>query len=421
MALSTPNEGLISILMVFVIIFVESPLTLYLFTSILDMKTSKKQKITYISLLSITACLSTLVIHLPFNTIFNYVVNFFLIFLIFKINILKTLVAITIPSITFAIIGSLILNPFLTILHIQSHELDVIPIYRISYILITYILVFGLTMILKIKNLKLNLIDDFDKKSNIILISNLILGFFTLGIQIIITAYYTDTLPIIITFLNFISLLSYFFISIYGLTRATKLIITTKELESAEQYNKTLHILHDNVRGFKHDFDNIVTTIGGYINTNDMSGLKKYYIELEDDCERVNNLYILNPDVVNNPGIYNLLTTKYHEAEDKGIKIKLSFFVNLTELNIKIYEFARILGILLDNAIEASSECPQDKKIINIIFRKEVKKHRNIIIIENTYTNKEVDISKIFQKGISEKENHSGIRIMGSKKIIKQK
>ena len=38
-----------------------------------------------------------------------------------------------------------------------------------------------------------------------------------------------------------------------------------------------------------------------------MDGLKKYYIQLEDDCQRVNNLYILNPDVVNNDGIYNLL------------------------------------------------------------------------------------------------------------------
>ena len=29
---------------------------------------------------------------------------------------------------------------------------------------------------------------------------------------------------------------------------------------------------------------------------------------------------ILNPDIINNPGIYSLLTTKYSEAEEKGIK-----------------------------------------------------------------------------------------------------
>lgn len=120
-------------------------------------------------------------------------------------------------------------------------------------------------------------------------------------VQLTITVYYIDTLPLIITFLSFISLLAYFGISIYSLTRVTKLFVTTKKLESVEEYNKTLHILHDSVRGFKHDFDNIVTTIGGYIKTNDMDGLKKYYIQLEEDCQKVNNLYLLNPEIINNP------------------------------------------------------------------------------------------------------------------------
>ena len=36
---------------------------------------------------------------------------------------------------------------------------------------------------------------------------------------------------------------------------------------------------------------------------------------------------------------------------------------------------------LLDNAIDAASEC--DEKILNIIFRNEPKNSRNIILIEN--------------------------------------
>ena len=55
---------------------------------------------------------------------------------------------------------------------------------------------------------------------------------------------------------------------------------------------------------------------------------------------------------------------------------------------MKIYEFARILGILLDNAIEASSEC--DEKIINLVFREDAKNSRQLIILENTYKNKRV-------------------------------
>lgn len=420
MALSTPNQELTNIFLIIMVFFFETPLSLVLFSSVLNIKSTLKQKLTYIISLSVVSILSMLVIPQPLNTFFNYITTFILIYFIFKLSFLKTLVATILPTVAFAIINTLLLNPFITFFSITFEEAQIIPIFRISYLLITYSMVALLILIIKCKNFKISILEDFDRNSKLILLINLLLGIFTLGIQLIVTNYYTDTLPILITFLSFLTLVAYFFISIYSLTRVIKLNITEKRLESAEEYNKTLHILHDNVRGFKHDFDNIVTTIGGYITTDDMKGLKNYYLQLEDDCERVNNLYILNPDVVNNPGIYNLLTSKYHEAEDKGIRIKLSFFLNLEELHIKIYEFARILDILLDNAIEASSECPEDKKVMNIIFRKEAKKNRNVVIIENSYKNKDVNIEKIFDKGNSEKENHSGLRFMGSKKNTKK-
>ena len=198
----------------------------------------------------------------------------------------------------------------------------------------------------------------------------------------------------------------------------TKLVLTTQELESAEAYNRSLSVLHDNVRGFKHDFDNIVATIGGYIKTDDMEGLKKYYHQLEDDCQRVNNIATLNPNVINNPGIYNLLSSKYHKADEKHIKINLEFFLDLNTLHVKIYEFSRILGILLDNAIDASSEC--EEKIINIKFRNENKNNRQVVIIENTFNNKDVNTETIFNKGVSSKENHSGLGLWEVRQILKK-
>lgn len=229
---------------------------------------------------------------------------------------------------------------------------------------------------------------------------------------------YIDILPIPFTFFNFVCLLIYFGLSFFTLAKVISLVTTTQKLESAEEYNKTLHILHDSVRGFKHDFDNIVTTIGGYIKTNDMNGLENYYSQLEEDCQKVNNLYILNPDIINNPGIYNLLTTKYGEAEEKGIKVNLTFLLDLNNLHIKIYEFARILGILLDNAIEAASEC--DEKVLNIVFRNDSKNNRSIILIENTYKDKDVNIDEIFNKGVSGKENHTGLGLWEIRQILKK-
>lgn len=417
MALSTPNERLVNILTI-PLFFVENFLIMTIFISILNIQVSNKQKIEYTLLMSFASILSTYIILEPFNIFFNYFMMILLAYKIFKFSFLKSTISIITSAIIFALTGTLILNPYLTLLSITSEQLSVVPVYRILYLLIMYGLVSIIIFLLKNRNLKINFLDDIDKKTKIIIFLNLILGILTLIIQAIITFYYVDALPVIITFLSFISLLAYFSISIYSLTRIMKLTLTTRKLQSAEEYNHTLRILHDNVRGFKHDFDNIVTTIGGYIRTNDMEGLKDYYVQLEDDCQRVNNLYILNPDVVNNDGIYNLLTKKYNEAESKDIKVNISFLLDLNALHMKIYEFARILGILLDNAIEASSECKE--KIINLTFRNDEKNHRQLIIVENTYNNKDVDTEKIFEKGVSGKDNHTGLGLWEVRKIIKK-
>lgn len=417
MTLSTPNIFLINIIAI-PATMIENLLILLLFTSILKIQSNWSKKLIYVLSLTVIGFFTLKFIPTPFNIFINYFMPIIIAFIIFREPLLKLTFSIILSLVIFNLLTILLLNPFITIFNINTESLSSIPIYRILYTSIIYTFTFGIIFILKSKNLKFPFSKDIDKKTRYIIYITLILGVVAIIIQSITLFYYVDTLPITITFLSFISLLLYFLISIYSLTRVFKLVLTTKKLEIAEEYNNTLHILHDNVRGFKHDFDNIVTTIGGYIKTNDMKGLKKYYIELEDDCERVNNLYILNPDIVNNDGIYNLLTKKYYEADSKDIKVNITFLLDLSTLNMKVYEFARILGIFLDNAIEASSEC--NDKIINLTFRNDCKNSRQLIIVENTYKNKDIDTEKIFEKGISGKENHTGLGLWEVRKIIKK-
>lgn len=301
-ALNTPNEGLITLIMGLASI-VESILSLFLFTTLLNIKSSRLQKAIYIFGSSLIGIIAMKFIPSPFNTLINISFGFFIIYFFFKQNILKTFIAVLSPIIIFGLTGSLILNPYLAIFNLTYQQAEIIPIFRLLYLIIMYMIVIIILILVKQSksSVKLSILDNLDKKSKLIIVENLILGLFTIIIQAIISAYYIDILPFVITFLSFLSLLAYFSISIYSLSRIMKLSLTTQKLESAEAYNKTLHILHDSVRSFKHDFDNIVTTIGGYIKTNDMDGLKKYYVQLEEDCQKVNNLYLLNPEIINNP------------------------------------------------------------------------------------------------------------------------
>ena len=152
-----------------------------------------------------------------------------------------------------------------------------------------------------------------------------------------------------------------------------------------------------------------------------MEGLKKYYSQLLEDCQRVTNLTTLSPEVVNNPAVYSILTAKYHKADELGIKINLQIFLNLNELNMKIYEFTRVLGVLLDNAIEAASQC--EKKVIHLEIRKDIKSPRQLLIIENTYNNKDVDTARIFEKGYTTKKDNSqphGLGLWEVNQILKK-
>ena len=72
----------------------------------------------------------------------------------------------------------------------------------------------------------------------------------------------------------------------------------------------------------------------------------------------------------------------------------------------------------MDNAIEATSEC--DNKMINVTFRKDNRKHMQLLVIENTYKDKDVDTDKIFEKGYSTKKGNTGLGLWEVRQILKK-
>lgn len=415
--LCTENQNLTKIIFAPTVV-IEGWLGFQLIVSILKINYSRKREFLYIIFLSLISFINEFFIQSPFNILFNYIANFIFIKLLFKEKIIKTLLCMILPTAIFASVGILILKPMLIIFNLSISQAQFTPIYESIYIFLLYTTIYFVIKLIKKKDIILKLNDDFCPKDKKTILINFLLGFFSLCLQLFITAFYTNVLPMFITFLSFISLLAYFFISLYSLTKTMKLQITTRNLENAESYNNTLSFLYDNVKSFKHDFDNMVFTIGGFINTNDMPGLKKYYESLEKDCERVNNVALLNPQLINNAGIYNLLTAKYQKAIENNVEIQLDFFFDLDKLHMPIYDFSRMLGILIDNAIEAASNTTE--KIVKLAFRDSYNSNTQTVKIENTFSNVYIDTNKIFEKGFTQKENHSGMGLWEVTQIIKK-
>ena len=369
-ALTTENEELVKILII-LLNLVETTVSMLLFLSILNISSSKRQKITYIIVIFILSTISNLFIPKPYGTYIHMIISPIIIMLIFKINIFKSIISEIIPLIVTVLLEMIFSKICFLFFKVSYEEAANIPFTRILIVISIYISMYIIYKLSKKFNFNITLLDNFNYKNKTILIINFILGLMTIGTQFYLIVFYNDTLPLFIVLLSTISLIAYFIISIYSLIKTTKLEVTTRDLEETKLYNQSLIILHDSVRGFKHDFHNILQAIGGYIDENDMDGLNKYYSQLITDCQRVNNLTSLNPETINNPAIYGILASKYLKADELGIQINLEVFLNLNKLNMKIYEFTRILGILMDNAIEASSKC--DERIIKVEIRNDFK------------------------------------------------
>ena len=415
--LTTENVGLTNVIGI-PSTFLEIWISMLLFSVILNLNPTKKQKLAYVILLSFSTIISRFFIPNPINTYINVIIMFLGNIFILKANLFKGLLALLIPFILTIIVESFISRVYYIIFNSDYTDGMYTPIKRIAVSGLVYFTNYLIYLLIKHFKFNLSKVEIWSKKHKYLLILNVIFGIILIGTQLYILTFYTYVLPIFVLILNIISIITYVAISFYTIFATSKLETTSTNLEEAQLYNKTLEILQDNTRAFRHDFANILQGMVGYMDNNDMEGLKKYYSQLVEDIQHSNNLTTLSPKVVNNPAIYNVLATKYHKADSLGIKINLEAFLDMNELHMKIYEFTRVLGILMDNAIEASSEC--ENKIINVTFRKDDKRHMQLLVIENTYKNKDIDTDKIFEKGYSTKEGNTGLGLWEIRQILKK-
>lgn len=417
--LTTPNMELCNLLLI-PLTFIEIWVGMLLFTTLLNFNATKKQKIIYVLTLSILGNICNILIPKPLGLYLNIIIWPIAILLIFKTTILRSIAAVLLPLLCNTVLETIIGKIYYTIFSISYELLASIPIYRISIMLLIYSIIYLISRLAKKFNWNLTFKNVAINKSSSrrLFIANFLLGIVAVAAQAYLVVFYTEYLPLPIVILNLISLIAYFVISIYSLLKTSKLETTTQDLEQSQLYNKTLELMYDTMKGFKHDFSNIMQALAGYVDSGDIEGLRKYFKDLNRDCIEANNLPALSPAVINNPAIYSILASKYYKADKHDIRINLEVFLDLNTLNMKTYQFTRILGILLDNAIEATLEC--EEKIINVSIRNDFKVKRQILVVENTYSNKDIDTEKIFEKGFTTKPKNTGLGLWEIRQILRK-
>ncbi len=222
-----------------------------------------------------------------------------------------------------------------------------------------------------------------------------------------------------LSLLNVVSSILYIYMVVSNIERIDIAEAQELKIHCLELHNKTLVNMCEKLKSFKHDFANFVLALDGYAKTENLAGVKRMSKSALAECNEVNKMGALNPEIIKNPAIYSILTNKFYHAREENITMNIEILESLNDQEINNYEVCRILGILLDNAIEAAKST--EEKIINVRFVRDSKPKRELIVIENSYNDKTIDVSKIFEKGYTSKEdvdgNH-GIGLWNIKSIL---
>lgn len=191
------------------------------------------------------------------------------------------------------------------------------------------------------------------------------------------------------------------------------------ELLLSEMHNKTMVGMVDGVRTLKHDYNNIMQALSGYVSTKQYDKLEEHIKKVLQECNVVNNFSVITPELFNEPAIYGIMGAKYFLAVDKDITVDLDVTCNFTKICFSMPELSRILGILLDNAMEATEKAKQ--KYIRFEAKYDKRKNADVIKVINTYdTSINIDLDKIYEKGVSSKKVKSGIGLWEVKKLVKK-
>ena len=224
----------------------------------------------------------------------------------------------------------------------------------------------------------------------------------------------------VITGLIFILLCTYITVSVLkNIKLETNNKIESAKLEQQKKYILALEKNNNEIRKFKHDFNNIILGLDGYINNDnfDKEKLKKYFnstiMNFNNNIE-LNDIVIAKLNSIKVSSLKSLITNKVLVAQNNNIDVDINIQGKINDFYTDEMQLSRILGILLDNAIEASLELTHDKKIeINII---QIGKTTDIQI-SNTFNNIGTPIADFNKEGFSTKGTNRGLGLSSAHEI----
>lgn len=206
------------------------------------------------------------------------------------------------------------------------------------------------------------------------------------------------------------------FYSMYDILKKNhELSLQQAQAAIMQDYARRMERLYEDIRSFRHDYRNILSTMQQYIDNGSLEALREYYYKtilnsapiLSDDGFQLGRLHQLQDNAVK-----SLLYTKAVAALNRELNLTLKIAESVPAL--PSLTLCRILGILLDNATEAAAESPEKILHISIVSRDTTV----LFVISNSTLPLLVPVSSLMQRGYSTKEAHEGIGLAAAAELL---
>lgn len=191
------------------------------------------------------------------------------------------------------------------------------------------------------------------------------------------------------------------------------------ELNSLQMYTEQLERNYNEMRTFRHDYINILSSMSEYITNRDMNALESYF---NDNIMRVsqkirdNDFKMRGLSQIKIPEVKGLVSSKLITAQEKGIDVVFECPNEIHYLNMDSVLLCRCIGIILDNAIEAAEEVEKGTVRVGFVeFEQSVS-----FVVWNTFRDTGYKLFQYFEKGFSTKGENRGLGLNSLKKMVDQ-
>lgn len=178
-----------------------------------------------------------------------------------------------------------------------------------------------------------------------------------------------------------------------------------------QQFQKEMLGFMEIIRSQRHDFNFHLQAIAGMLEKENYLECQEYVQAMVKDAQAMNQIL-----PVHHPAVGALLSKFREVASQKGIQLQICIHYNMEKIPCTVYEINKIIGNLIQNAMDEVEQHLEDANWVQILI---LKRSGNCVIKVSNIVKKDISyFKKIFDFGYSTKPLHDGIGLNTVQKIV---